>query len=59
MSLFQKNTAHPVSLFVGLSPAWEEPKGSCKGIVGFRSCRVNGTVVLGPTTFDYFVVPPP
>ena len=48
MSLFQKNTGPPVSLFVGLSPGGKEPEESCKSIVGFRSCRVNGTVVLGP-----------
>jgi hypothetical protein len=47
MSPFQKNTVSPVSLFVGLSPTWEPPEKSCKGILSFRSCRVNGTVVLG------------
>ena len=55
MSPFQKNTASPVSPFVGLSPAWEEPRGSCKGIVGFRSCRVNGTVVLDLTPLQIWL----
>jgi len=46
MSVFQKNTGPPVSPFVGLSPGWESPEESCKGILSIASCRVNSTRVL-------------
>jgi len=35
-----------MDLFVGLSPGWESPESSCKGIVGNSSCTVNSTGVL-------------
>jgi hypothetical protein len=44
----EKNTVFTVGLFAGLSPEREPPAKSCRGILSFRSCRVNGTVVLGP-----------
>ena len=47
MSLFQKNTGPPVSLFVGLSPGSESPEESRKGILSIARCRVNSTRVLG------------
>jgi len=47
MSPFQRYNCPPVDLFVGLSPKREEPENSYRCILSIRSCRVNGTVVLG------------
>jgi hypothetical protein len=56
MSPFQKNTASPVSLFAGLSPESEQSEEPCRGMVGFRSCRVNGTIVLDLTPLQIWLL---
>jgi hypothetical protein len=47
MSLDETVHLRRMERFVRLSPTRRDPLWSCRGRVGFRTCWVNGTVVLG------------